>query len=144
MVQGDLPAARPLLEAGLSAARLAGDHDAEAWSSSFLGFVIYSLGETEDGLALADSALRLHEETGNQIGIALALGQTGFIRLSSGEARMAADLFARCARVSESSGNVWSQTYAQWAARRGSVDARRFMRRGRIGARRAFHHAPGG
>jgi non-specific serine/threonine protein kinase len=76
MVQGDLPAARPLLEAGLSAARLAGDRDAEAWSSSFLGFVIYSLGETEDGQALADSALRLHEETGNQIGIALALGQT--------------------------------------------------------------------
>jgi non-specific serine/threonine protein kinase len=29
---------------------------------------------------------------------------------------MAADLFAQCARVSESSGNVWSQTYAQWAA----------------------------
>jgi predicted ATPase/DNA-binding CsgD family transcriptional regulator len=116
MVQGDLPAARRLLEAGLSAARLAGDRDAEAWSSSFLGFVIYSLGETEDGQALADSALRLHEKTGNQIGIALALGQTGFIRLSSGEARMAADLYAQCARVSESSGNVWSQTYAQWAA----------------------------
>jgi predicted ATPase/DNA-binding CsgD family transcriptional regulator len=115
MVQGDLQAARTLLEAGLSAARLAGDGDAEAWASSFLGFVIYSLGETEDGQALAESALRLHEETGNQIGIALALGQTGFIHLSAGEPRQAADLFALCAHVSERSGNIWYKTYAQWA-----------------------------
>ena len=28
---------------------------------------------------------------------------------------MAADLYTHCARVSESSGNVWYQTYAQWA-----------------------------
>jgi predicted ATPase/DNA-binding CsgD family transcriptional regulator len=115
MVQGDLPTARRLLEAGLSAARLAGDADAEAWALSFLGYVIYSFGKTDDGQALAESALRLHEETGNQTGIALALAQTGFIRLCSGEPRMAADLYTQCARVSESSGNVWYQTYAQWA-----------------------------
>jgi predicted ATPase/DNA-binding CsgD family transcriptional regulator len=115
MVQGDLPTARTLLEAGLSAARLAGDADAEAWALSFLGYVIYSLGKTDDGQALAESALRLHEGTGNQTGIALALAQTGFIRLCSGEPRMAADLYTQCARVSENSGNVWYQTYAQWA-----------------------------
>ena len=28
---------------------------------------------------------------------------------------MAADLYAQCARVAERSGNVWYQTYAQWA-----------------------------
>ena len=77
--------------------------------------MIYSLGQAEDGQALAESALRLHEETGNQIGVALALAQTGFIRLCSGQPRMAADLYMQCARVSESSGNVWYQTYAQWA-----------------------------
>ena len=115
LVQGDLPAARKLLEAGLSAARLAGDSRAEAWASSFLGYVMYSLGTIEDGQALAESALRLHQETGDQIGIALALAQTGFIHLSSGEARMAADVYAQCAHVSENSGNVWYQTYAQWA-----------------------------
>ena len=115
MVQGDMPAARTLLEAGLSAARRLGDRNAEAWALSFLGFVIYSLGQAEDGQALAESALRLHEEIGNQIGVALALAQTGFIRLCSGEPRMAADLYTQCARVSESSGNVWYQTYAQWA-----------------------------
>jgi len=114
MIQGDMPAARPLLEAGLSAARLLGDGNAEAWALSFLGFVIYSLGQAEDGQALAESALGLHEETGDQIGVALALAQTGFIRLCSGEPRMAADLYTQCARVSESSGNVWYQTYAQW------------------------------
>jgi len=115
MVQGDMPTARTLLEAGLSAARLLGDSNAEAWALSFLGFVTYSLGQAEDGQALAESALRRHEEIGNQIGVALALAQTGFIRLCSGEPRMAADLYTRCARVSESSGNVWYQTYAQWA-----------------------------
>jgi len=115
MVQGDLPAARTVLEAGLSAARLAADHDAEAWALSFLGFVTYSLGKTDDGQAMAEAALRRHEETGDQIGIALALAQAGFIRLCSGEPRAAADLYTQCARVSESSGNVWYQTYAQWA-----------------------------
>jgi non-specific serine/threonine protein kinase len=115
MVQGDMPAARTLLEAALSAARLLGDSTAEAWALSFLGFVIYSLGQAEDGQALAESALRLHEEIGNQIGVALALAQTGFIRLCSGEPRMAVDLYTQCARVAESSGNVWYQTYAQWA-----------------------------
>ena len=115
MVQGDMPTARTLLEAGHSAARLLSDSNAEAWALSFLGFVIYSLGQAEDGQALVESALRLHEEVGNQIGVALALAQTGFIRLCSGEPRMAADLYTQCARVSESSGNVWYQTYAQWA-----------------------------
>ena len=36
--QGDIPAARRLLEACLSAARQAGDVSAEAWASSFLGW----------------------------------------------------------------------------------------------------------
>jgi len=114
MLQGDLPAARTVLEAGLSAARMADDDHAEAWAMSFLGFVTYSLGKTDDGQALAGAALRRHEETGDQIGIALALAQTGFIRLCSGEPRMAADLYTQCGRVSESSGNVWYQAYAQW------------------------------
>jgi len=115
MVQGDMSTARTLLEAGLSAARLLGDRNAEAWALSFLGYVIYSLGQAEDGQARVESAIRLHQETGNQIGFALALAQAGFIRLCSGEPRMAADLYTHCARVSESSGNVWYQTYAQWA-----------------------------
>ena len=114
MLQGDLPAARTVLEAGLSAARMADDDHAEAWAMSFLGFVTYSLGKTDDGQALAGAALRRHEETGDQLGIALALAQTGFIRLCSGEPRMAADLYTQCGRVSESSGNVWYQAYAQW------------------------------
>jgi len=114
MLQGDLPAARTVLEAGRSAARMADDDHAEAWAMSFLGFVIYSLGKAEDGQALAEAALRRHEGTGDQIGIALALAQTGFIRLCSGELRMAAGLYTQCGRVSESSGNVWYQTYAQW------------------------------
>ena len=115
MVQGDMSTARTLLEAGLSAARLLGDRNAEAWALSFLGYVTYSLGQEQDGQARVESAIRLHEETGNQIGVALALAQAGFIRLCSGEPRMAADLYTHCARVSESSGNVWYQTYAQWA-----------------------------
>jgi DNA-binding CsgD family transcriptional regulator len=103
-----------VLEAGLSIARLAGDGHAEAWAIGFLGYVTYSLGKTDDGRALAEAALRRHEENGDQIGIALALAQTGFIRLCSGEPQMAVDLYTRCARVSESSGDVWYQTYAQW------------------------------
>jgi non-specific serine/threonine protein kinase len=115
MVQGDLPVSRTRLEAGLSAARLAGDSNAEAWALSFLGNVINSLGNAEDGQALVEAALRLHEEAGDQLGTALAVAQAGFIHLCSGEPRMAADLYTRCGHVAERSGNVWYQTYAQWA-----------------------------
>jgi hypothetical protein len=43
--QGDIPAARRLLEASLSAARQAGDVNAEAWASSFLGWAVYYDGD---------------------------------------------------------------------------------------------------
>src|SRR6516225_8860583 len=51
--QGDIPAARRLLEASLSAARQAGDVNAEAWALSFLGWDVYYDGDAERGHALA-------------------------------------------------------------------------------------------
>src|SRR5215510_8969267 len=112
--QGDIPAARALLEAALSAARSAGDVGAEAWASSFLGWDLYYLGDAEAGDALAQTALKLHRESGDQVGVVYALAQIGFTRLCAGEALAAADAWGECARVCESSGNVWFHAYAQW------------------------------
>ena len=112
--QGDIPAARALLEAALSAARSAGDVGAEAWASSFLGWDLYYLGDAEAGDALAQTALKLHRECGDQVGVVYALAQIGFTRLCAGEAQAAADAWGECARVCESSGNVWYRAYAQW------------------------------
>src|SRR5262249_14552938 len=112
--QGDIPAARALLEAALSAARTAGDVRAEAYASSFLGWDLYFLGDPEQGHALAQTALRLHRQSADQIGMVLALAQIGFIHLCAGEAPAAADWWGECLRVSETSGNAWCHGYAQW------------------------------
>jgi non-specific serine/threonine protein kinase len=112
--QGDIPAARALLETGLSAAREASDLTAEAWASSFLGWVLYYDGDPYRGHGLARTALRLHREAGNPAGMVLALMQIGYIHMCSGEAAAAAHWFGECARTCESSGNVWYHGYAQW------------------------------
>ena len=113
-VQGDIREARVLLEASISAAKSTCDADAIAYASTYLGFVLYSLGEAAGGQAVAETALRLHREADDQIGAAQALMAIGYTHLYSGEPQAAADRFAECARVCQSGGNVWYQTYAQW------------------------------
>jgi len=112
--QGDIPAARALLEAGLSAAREAGDADAESWASSFLGWDLYYDGDPDRGYALAQTALRLHREADDPLGVVLALMQIGYIHLCAGEAQSAAAWFGECARICQSSGNIWYHAYARW------------------------------
>ena len=69
-VQGDIPVARSCLRPRLSGRpRLAGDVRAEAWASSFLGFGICTpSAKADQGRHWPRSALRLHQETGDQIG----------------------------------------------------------------------------
>jgi predicted ATPase/DNA-binding CsgD family transcriptional regulator len=112
--QGDIPRAQELLEAALSAARTVGDVRAEAYASSFLGWDLYFLGDPDQGYALAQTALRLHQQSADQIGVVLALAQIGFIHLCAGEEPAAADWWAECARQSEASGNAWYHAYSQW------------------------------
>ena len=112
--QGDIPAARRLFEASRSAARQAGDVNAEAWASSFLGWNVYYDGDAEQGHALARTALRLQREAGDHTGVVMALMQIGYIHLCAGEAEPAADWFTRCAAVCAGSGNAWYRAYTQW------------------------------
>jgi non-specific serine/threonine protein kinase len=114
MVQADLPAARTLLEAALSAARCAGDVRAAAYASAFLSHILYFAGEADRGRALAETALRLHREAADPVGVVLALLFDGVIHLRSGELQEATDRFRECVRLGESSGNIWCQTHAQW------------------------------
>jgi len=112
--QGDIPAARRLLEASLSAARQAGDVNAEAWALSFLGWDVYYDGDAERGHALARTALRLHHEAGDHRGVVMALMQIGYIHLCAGETEPAADWFTRCAAACTASGNAWYHAYTRW------------------------------
>jgi predicted ATPase/DNA-binding CsgD family transcriptional regulator len=114
LVQGDLPAARAQLEAGLATASGTGDARSVAYASSLLGYVLYCLGEVHQGRAMAQDALGLHQQAADHAGVALALTQIGFIHLCSGETQVAADRFAECARLAERTGNVWYRGYARW------------------------------
>ena len=112
--QGDIPAARRLLEACLSEARQVGDMSAEAWASSFLGWDVYYDGDADQGHALARTALRLQREVGHHMGEVMALMQIGYIHVCAGEAEQAACWFTRCADLCQDSGNVWYHAYSQW------------------------------
>jgi len=112
--QGDIPAARRLLEACLSAARQVGDLSAEAWASSFLGWDVYYDGDADQGHALARTALRLHREAGHHMGEVMALMQIGYIYMCAEEAEEAACWYTRCADLCQDSGNVWYHAYSQW------------------------------
>ena len=113
-VQTDLPSARTLLEDGLSAADRAHDVRAVAYASTYLGYILYSIGETDQGHALAETALGLHRQAADPTGIITSLLFDGFMHMCSGEPEAAADRFRECMRLAETSGNVWSQTHAQW------------------------------
>jgi len=112
-LQGDLISAQALLEAALPAARQAGDVRAVAYASGFLGYVLFRLGRAEQGQRLAETALRLHRETGDQIGISMSLTQQGFVNLSFGKLTVAAERFRECAQLAENSGNAWGEKYAR-------------------------------
>ena len=96
-LQGDILDARARLEAGISAARDAGDIRAIAYASTYLGPVLYSLREPARGHAVTEIALRLHRKNADQLGVALALMRIGFMHLCAGEAREASDRFSECA-----------------------------------------------
>jgi len=114
MVQTDLPSARALLEDALSAADSVGDIPAVAYASTYLGYILYSVGETDQGHTLTETALRLHRQCADPVGIVMALLFDGFIHLCSGEPAEAVDRSGECMRLAETSGDRWSQTYAQW------------------------------
>jgi hypothetical protein len=71
-------------------------------------------GDPGQGHTLAQTALRLHQQSTDYIGAAMSLMQIGSMHFYSGELQSAADRFGECAHVSEASGNLWYQTYAQW------------------------------
>ena len=73
MVQTDLPSARTLLEDGLSAADRAHGVRAVAYASTYLGYILYSIGETDQGHALAETALGLHRQAADPTGIIMSL-----------------------------------------------------------------------
>ena len=114
MVQMDLPAARRLLEAALSAAGCVGDTRAVAYASVYLGYVLYSTGEAARGQELVGGALRLHRECADLVGVATSLLFGGFVHMCSGEFADAADRFGECMGLAGSDGNLWAQAHAQW------------------------------
>jgi predicted ATPase/DNA-binding NarL/FixJ family response regulator len=114
MVQVDLPAARTLLETALATVRSVPDVSATAYASSYLGYVLFSAGETGACDALLDTALTLFLESGDAVGIAVTLLFHGFIRLFSGEPGEAARRFAESARRCEQDGNVYFLGHARW------------------------------
>jgi predicted ATPase/DNA-binding CsgD family transcriptional regulator len=114
IVQADLPGARTLLEKAITTARSAPDPPAMAYAAAYLGYALFSAGEPEEGSTLLESALALHRESGDSVGVELTLLLHGLVLLCSGQQGEAALGFAECARLCERDGNVQFQGHAQW------------------------------
>ena len=114
VVQADLSAARTLLETAMVAARDVPDAPALAYASTYLGYVLCTAGEAEEGSALLDTALALHRQSHDAVGVAGTLLFGGFVRLWSGQPGESARWFAESARLCERHGNIYYLAHARW------------------------------
>jgi predicted ATPase/DNA-binding XRE family transcriptional regulator len=92
--QGDYARATPLLEAGLVAAREAGERETAARCLSELGFIARNRGFYEEAAALEGEALALQRELGDQRAIACSLSNLGSIAQNQRQAERAEVLYA--------------------------------------------------
>jgi predicted ATPase/DNA-binding NarL/FixJ family response regulator len=114
LVQGQVLAARRLLEEALRAAEGHGDAEAIAYASQFLGRAVWFHGDQARGLALTEDALARHRAAGDWQGTVLTLVQLGIVRAFMGDPAAAVRLFQECADSCQERGERWNRSYALW------------------------------
>ncbi len=101
VLQGDLPAARPLLERSASLAERLGDQSAQAYAAVFLGQVALAEGDPASAAELTERGLAAHRAADDPFGTALALIRLSLTASALGEAdragRHAEEYIALCA-----------------------------------------------
>jgi predicted ATPase/DNA-binding XRE family transcriptional regulator len=97
--QGDYEPAVPVLEAGLAAARAAGDREIAALCLNELGFVARDQGDYARATGFHEQALALHRAAGDRRGSAVALGNLGEIAIDRGDYERGEELMAEVAIV---------------------------------------------
>jgi DNA-binding SARP family transcriptional activator len=95
-------------QAGLSAARQAGDRRGEAWVRTGLGLAYWDLRRGEEAIGHYEHALKLHHELGDRLGEAATLNNLGIafgdLRRFADAARCLEDALAICRELGDRSG----------------------------------------
>jgi predicted ATPase/DNA-binding CsgD family transcriptional regulator len=107
VLQGDMPAARTLLEEGMSLAGRLRDTSAQAYAATFLGQVALSEGDPVGAAALVERGLAAHRAADDPVGTALALVRLALIASALGDAERAGRLAAEYISLCQARGAGW-------------------------------------
>src|SRR6266540_7132215 len=115
VLQGDVPAARPMLAESASLAERLGDTSAQAYAAVFLGQVAMAEGDTAAAAELLERGLAGHRAADDPFGAALALVRLSLTASARGDAeqasRFAVDYIALC----EAKGAGWLAAFGHFA-----------------------------
>jgi predicted ATPase/DNA-binding CsgD family transcriptional regulator len=112
IIQGELPAAKSMLEEARTVGEELGDESALGYAALFAGFVAMYGGDAQTAIGHYDEALRRHRAIGNRHGEALTLIRKSMALSFLGEAEGAIALAEECLAVCDGSGDVWHKSYA--------------------------------
>jgi predicted ATPase/DNA-binding CsgD family transcriptional regulator len=115
VLQGDLPAARPMLEESASLAGRLGDTSAHAYAAVFLAQVALAEGDAVTAADLLERGLAAHRAAEDPFGTALALVRLSLTASALGDAERASQLAAEYIALCEASGAGWLATFGHFA-----------------------------
>ncbi len=106
-----LKAAIRVSEEALPLFRTLGDKSGEAQALNTLGYIFFSLGQTQKGLELSEQALAIRSATGDQLGQAESLANIGVGYAFLGDRRKALEYYSRALPLQKAAGNRQGETY---------------------------------
>jgi predicted ATPase/DNA-binding CsgD family transcriptional regulator len=115
VLQGDLPAARPVLQESASLAERLADTSAQAYAAVFLGQVAMAEGDTDTATQLLERGLATHRAADDPFGTALALIRLALLASALGDAERASRFAAEYIAVCDASGASWLAAFGHFA-----------------------------
>jgi predicted ATPase/DNA-binding CsgD family transcriptional regulator len=115
VLQGDVPAAKPMLAESASLAGRLGDPSAQAYAAVFLGQVAVAEGDTAAAAELLERGLAAHRATDDHFGAALALVRLSLTESARGDAERARQFAVDYIELCEATGASWLAAFGHFA-----------------------------
>jgi predicted ATPase/DNA-binding CsgD family transcriptional regulator len=114
VLQGDVPAALPLLAECEDLAGELDDQSSLAWAHQYAGLATLFMGDVSKAADLLGDAVRRHKAVGNQVGTALSLFLYGSTLSFAGEFDRSIAAAQECVEFATAHGEQWTRSYGQY------------------------------